>query len=330
MNKLKYTTFPVVLCFVMTLTGCSDTKAEPPPTETMPTFYADAAEEPQAMPETVPTEELLPETFPQSTEPLLVEDPFVPEMPDSLNNTDFVLVTEYIPDILVELKYATSNNYTDEAIYDFEDVYLRAGTVKKLMGVQEELRSMGLGLKIWDGFRPISAQWKLWKAYPDPNYVSHPETGHRSHCRGNTFDVTLVDEAGMELEMPSAYDDFTAKADRDYSDCTDTAACNAGILQYVMEKYGFHGIASEWWHYSDETPYPVDEEFEPIDCSRWYAVCQSYINLRAYPDSYADSLAQIPRDEEFLIFGWYGDFGLAQYRGKQGYVHRGFIGQSYE
>ena len=149
---------------------------------------------------------------------------------------DFVKVRDYIPDVVVELKYATSSNFAASVIYDFTDVYLRYSTVLKLMDVQAELREQGLRLKIWDGFRPLEAQEKLWNAKPDPNYVSNPVTGKNSHSRGNTVDVTLVDAEGKELEMPTGFDDFTAYADRDYSDCTDAAARNAMLLQETMEK----------------------------------------------------------------------------------------------
>lgn len=175
----------------------------------------------------------------------------------------FVRVTKYIPEIRQELPYATEDNFTGQVIYDFPDAYLRWGTVKKLRAVSEELGQMGLGLKIWDGFRPVSAQFRLWQVCPNPTYVANPEKGFSSHSRGNTVDLTLVDETGQELEMPTAFDDFTAKADRDYSDCSETAAENARLLERMMEKHGFSGYFGEWWHFTDTQDYPVDKVFEP-------------------------------------------------------------------
>lgn len=191
------------------------------------------------------TEETLP-----ATEPEPAEDAFV-------------RVTKYIPEIRQELPYATEDNFTGQVIYDFPDAYLRWGTVKKLRAVSDELAQMGLGLKIWDGFRPVSAQFRLWQVCPNPTYVANPEKGFSSHSRGNTVDLTLVDEAGRELEMPTAFDDFTAKADRDYSDCSETAAENARLLERMMEKHGFSGYFGEWWHFTDTQDYPVDKVFEP-------------------------------------------------------------------
>mgnify|MGYP003292757729 CR=1 FL=1 len=176
---------------------------------------------------------------------------------------DFVKVADYIPGVYQELMYATQENFTGQVIYDFQDAYLRYGTVKKLAGVCRDLAEMGLYIKIWDGFRPVSAQFVLWEVCPDPTYVADPNVGFSSHSRGNTLDVTLVDENGVELEMPTGFDDFSAKADRDYSDCTAAAANNADILEILMEKHGFTGYAGEWWHYSDTMSYPVEREFEP-------------------------------------------------------------------
>ena len=172
-------------------------------------------------------------------------------------------MADYIPTITQDLRYATENNFTGQKIYDFTQVYLRWGTVKKLMDVSRELEAQGLYLKIWDGFRPVSAQFRLWEVYPDPTFVSNPETGYSSHSRGNTVDLTLVDSTGRELEMPTGFDDFSALADRDYSDCPETAAANARALETLMEQYGFTGYFGEWWHFSDTQTYPVEMEFIP-------------------------------------------------------------------
>jgi len=174
-----------------------------------------------------------------------------------------VRVLDYIPTVRQELLYATDRNFTGEVIYDFEDAYLRYGTVKKLMAVSADLAEMGLYLKIWDGFRPVSAQFKLWEACPDPRFVADPNTDFSSHSRGNTVDLTLVDGDGKEFPMPTGFDDFSAKADRDYTDCSGEERNNALILELLMEKHGFSGYSREWWHYSDTDSYPVEEAFQP-------------------------------------------------------------------
>lgn len=226
------------LGLVLGLGGCQT--SQPASTEPSAAFT-----EYTTLPTVPPTEETVP-----VTEPDLAEDAFV-------------RVTQYIPEIRQELRYATENNFTGQKIYDFPDAYLRWGTVKKLRAVSGELAELGLGLKIWDGFRPVSAQFRLWQVCPDPTYVANPEKGFSSHSRGNTVDLTLVDGEGKELEMPTSFDDFTTKADRDYTDCSETAAENAQLLEMVMEKHGFSGYFGEWWHYTDTQDYPVEEVFEP-------------------------------------------------------------------
>lgn len=211
--------------------------------------------EPSAIPETAVPEEAVTVFLPEETDPAV-------EYPDPKDMV-FVAIADYIPDILIDLKYAGTDNFTGQVVYDFSTAYLRYGTVRKLAAVQEDLRQLGLGLKIWDGFRPVSAQYKLWEICPDTRYVSNPQLGFSSHSRGNTVDVTMVDEDGREVEMPTAFDDFSKKADREYSDCTQEAADNALILEALMEKHGFSGYKNEWWHFTDTVAYPVEETFLP-------------------------------------------------------------------
>ena len=176
---------------------------------------------------------------------------------------EYVLVNKYIPDIYVELMYATDNNFTGVRIYDFTDAYLRYGTVKKLANVQKELKEQGYSLKIWDAYRPFEAQQKLWEVYPDPNYVANPANGMKKHNIGGTVDITMVTADGSVISMPTEFDDFSLKADRDYSDIEDEEAVkNVMILQNAMENNGFTGYQGEWWDYSDTVEYEA-VDFEP-------------------------------------------------------------------
>lgn len=178
-------------------------------------------------------------------------------------NDEYVLVKKYIPDIYVELRYATENNFTGVKIYDFTEAYLRYGTVKKLAQVQKELKQQGYSLKIWDAYRPFEAQQKLWEVYPDPNYVANPANGMKKHNLGGTVDITMVAADGTVISMPTEFDDFSLKADRDYSDIEDEEAVkNVMILQNAMENNGFTGYQGEWWDYSDTVEYEA-VDFEP-------------------------------------------------------------------
>ena len=178
-------------------------------------------------------------------------------------NDEYVLVKKYIPDIYVELMYATDNNFTGVRIYDFTDAYLRYGTVKKLANVQKELKEQGYSLKIWDAYRPFEAQQKLWEVYPDPNYVANPANGMKKHNLGGTVDITMVAADGSIIPMPTEFDDFSLKADRNYSDIdNEEAVNNVMILQNAMDNNGFTGYQGEWWDYSDTVEYEA-VDFEP-------------------------------------------------------------------
>lgn len=264
------------------------------------------------------------ETTPTVTQPLIEtqqEDAVMETQPQLLiapQDSDFVRVQDYIPDIVVELKYATSDNFTGAVIYPFQDAYLRYCTVKKLMAVQEELAPMGLGLKIWDGFRPISAQFRLWEIYPDDTYVANPNVGFSNHSRGNAVDVTLVDSGGSPLEMPTDFDDFSGRADRDYSEIPETPRANAQLLETVMEKHGFQGYSGEWWHFNDTFRYEPEQVFDPGVVSPW--VTLEGCSLLDSPSPDGTAMASLGAGEQVTVMGYTGNYALVTYAGIRGYV----------
>lgn len=260
MKRYKWIILFLAFCFA----GCSSDgivqeAAGPHGKSTLPAVQTERPT-PSALPsEPAATPSPTAEPTPSEPAPPLATD--YPEPSDE----DFVRVKTYLPDLVVDLRYSTENNFTNQKIYDFSDVWLRYGTVKKLISVQEELGERGLYLKLWDGFRPTSAQFKLWEVCPDPTYVANPNKGFSSHSRGNTVDITLVDAEGTELIMPTEFDAFSTLADRDYSDCDAEAAANAMLLEETMKKQGFKPYYGEWWHFSDTQSYPVEQEFDPTE-----------------------------------------------------------------
>lgn len=239
-------------------------------------------------------------------------------------DSELVCVTDYIPDLYVELRYAGSNNFTGQTIYDFSDAWLRFGTVKKLLAVQTALRQQGLSLKIWDAFRPGSAQFTLWEVCPDARYVANPYTGRSTHSNGGTVDLTMVREDGSLLPMPTDFDSFSPLADRDYSDVPDDAAANARLLEAAMTEAGFVPYAGEFWHFADADPYPY-EDLEalpfPLDRQRLFEPDgESALSLLAAPEAGAEVLARIPTGASFPVLGWAGDYARVQWQGQQGYL----------
>lgn len=233
------------------LTGCGGRSPQPDVPAAPPAIQESAEPVPTPEPEPEPPAELIPTPEPEP------EPPAEPEL------SDFVRAADYLPDISVELKYATADNFTGQVIYDFSDAYLRYGTVQKLSAALDLLEAQGYSLLIWDAFRPTAAQFRLWEICPDPVYVANPEKGFSSHSRGNTVDLTLVTLAGEPVEMPTDFDDFSPLADRDYSDVPEPAASHARLLEDVMTDCGFRPYAGEWWHFSDTDDYPVEETFIP-------------------------------------------------------------------
>lgn len=244
---------------LLPVAGCTAPQPAPPsgPLPSSPPEVPPAPG-PSASPESPSEPEPSPE--PEISLPL---EPSPQAPPPEPRDSDFVRVLDYIPDIRVSLPYATRDNFTGQIIYEFEDAWLRYGTVKKLSAAAQALTEEGYALLIWDAFRPAQAQFKLWEVCPDPSFVADPTKGFSSHSRGNTVDVTLALPDGGAVEMPSGFDEFSSLANRDYSDVPEPAAAHAKLLEDVMESCGFHGYSGEWWHFRDEEVYPVEEAFTP-------------------------------------------------------------------
>jgi len=149
---------------------------------------------------------------------------------------------------VLDIRYATDNNFTKRVLYPAAKAKLRREAAESLASVQRELKSKNLGLKIYDGYRPLSIQWKLWEVVPNEDFVANPKKGSK-HNRGAAVDLTIVDSLGSELEMPTGYDDFTEKASHDFLNISESALQNRALLKDVMTRHGFLPIKSEWWHY---------------------------------------------------------------------------------
>ncbi|HJV34735.1 M15 family metallopeptidase [Geomonas sp.] len=165
-------------------------------------------------------------------------------------SADLVDIARVVPSVVVDLRYATADNFTGKVVYGCNRCFLAATTAKKLAAAQAELQKLGLGLKVWDCYRPLSVQRTFWALVPDERYVADPRKGSR-HNRGASVDVTLVAADGKELPMPTAFDDFTTRASQDFRDLPAQLLENRAILVRAMKSTGFHPLATEWWHYDD-------------------------------------------------------------------------------
>lgn len=155
------------------------------------------------------------------------------------------------PGVIIDLRYTRADNFFKKAFYPPDArALLRPTTAAKLAMVQEELKKEGLGLKIWDAYRPLAVQRAMWKVLPNPDYVADPAKGGR-HNRAAAVDVTLVDAKGKELVMPTPHDEFSPRAGAHFKLIAPAAAKNRKRLQDAMVRHGFAIFESEWWHFDD-------------------------------------------------------------------------------
>jgi D-alanyl-D-alanine dipeptidase len=175
-----------------------------------------------------------------------------------MDDERLVNIGALIPGIRLDIRYATVNNFTQRKLYPIARCYLRKRVAERLAEVQQELQAQGLGLKVFDCYRPLSIQKQLWALLPDERYVIDPRKGSR-HNRGAAVDVTLVDLKGNELEMPTPYDEFSESAHRDYLLLPASALRNRDLLERVMTRHGFQGLPTEWWHFDAQgwEQYPI-------------------------------------------------------------------------
>jgi zinc D-Ala-D-Ala dipeptidase len=156
---------------------------------------------------------------------------------------------KYIPGLVLDIRYATKNNFTGERIYDLAKAYGRKPVADALKKIQEELKAAGLGIKIFDAYRPYRVTVKFYEVYRDTTYVASPYRGSR-HNRGCALDLTLIYlKTGEELKMPTGYDAFTKDAWPSTPAKDPEAAKNRLLLISAMEKHGFRVNSSEWWHF---------------------------------------------------------------------------------
>ncbi len=201
----------------------------------------------------------------------------------AINDTsNFVLLSDYVPSIVQEIRYFSTYNFIGDRIDGYEQpvAIITKEAARALKAVSNEMNVKGYRLKIFDAYRPATAvkHFVLWGIedldqrmkpffYPDLEKTELFELGYiaskSSHSRGSTVDLTLLDmETGKEIDMGSPFDFFNEISHPDYKGVTDEQYDNRMLLQSVMLKHGFVPIDCEWWHFTlADEPYP-DTYFE--------------------------------------------------------------------
>ncbi|HOJ61291.1 MAG TPA: M15 family metallopeptidase [bacterium] len=177
-----------------------------------------------------------------------------------MDSTRFELINlrEIDPTILIDAAYARADTFVGFTVYPVNELFLMKPAAERLARAQRRLQALGLGLKCWDAYRPLSLQKILWKHVLDERYIANPATGSR-HNRGCAVDVTLVDREGHELPMPTPYLEFSERAHRDWYSLPPGTARNRQTLEDAMVAEGFIPLPEEWWHFDapEWERYPV-------------------------------------------------------------------------
>jgi len=168
---------------------------------------------------------------------------------DGVNDTTFVKLRDFSSNFVFDMKYATEDNFLKKKVYDCAECYLRLKTIKDLIEANTEFQEKGYRIKLFDCYRPIDIQKKMWEIVPNADYVADPKKGS-IHNRGGAVDITLVDKDGKELEMGTSFDFFGPEASHNYLDLSKKVKNNRAFLKEIMLKHHFKSFDSEWWHYN--------------------------------------------------------------------------------
>ena len=170
-------------------------------------------------------------------------------MPTSrLKNSHLVPITESSHGVVIDMIYATASNFTGKVIYEDSLCFLHEEAEAGLRKAIEGARRLGFGIKIFDAFRPQSAQEALWAFAPNPDYIADPAKGS-NHTRGVAVDLTLLDASGQALDMGTPVDTMTAASHHFYENLPANVQLNRARLLTVMLEAGFLHHPNEWWHY---------------------------------------------------------------------------------
>ncbi|AWG22237.1 peptidase M15 [Flavobacterium faecale] len=198
----------------------------------------------------------------QATLPLTVKS--LNPLPQETDTT-FVKLRDYSSDFVYNMKYATDDNFLKAQVYDCAECYLRLKTVKALVLVNKEFMKKGYRIELFDCYRPLDIQKKMWAIVPNPNYVANPAKGS-IHNRGGAVDITLVDANGKELEMGTKFDFFGPEASHKYLKVSDEVKKNRALLKSIMTRKYFNSFDSEWWHYNLKAALTDKVSNEKWDC----------------------------------------------------------------
>jgi D-alanyl-D-alanine dipeptidase len=179
------------------------------------------------------------------------------------NDSTFVNLKQYCLDFVYDMKYATDDNFLKAKVYDCAECYLRLKTVKAIMKANAKFMKKGYRIKLYDCYRPLDIQKKMWTIVSNPIYVANPSKGS-IHNRGGAVDISLVDKNGVELNMGTSFDYFGIEASHNNKNFSKEILDNRKLLKKVMLQNNFQSFDSEWWHYNMK-----NAKLDPISNFKW-------------------------------------------------------------
>ncbi len=163
-------------------------------------------------------------------------------------NQNLVKVNKKNIGVSIDLRYATRNNFTKNKIYFSDQCYIHKVAYEHLHLAVEIAKKQNLYIKIFDAYRPVYVQEKLWDCLPDPNFIAPPDKGS-PHSRGVAIDLTLLDQNGFELDMGTGFDEFSRLSYHGCLDISRKSYKNRLLLLGIMTDAGWDFFRNEWWHY---------------------------------------------------------------------------------
>lgn len=167
----------------------------------------------------------------------------------AVSDTTFVNLKDYSADFVYDMKYATTDNFLNAKVYDCAECFLRLKTVKALVKANKEFIRKGYRIQLFDCYRPLDIQKRMWQIVSNPEYVADPAKGS-IHNRGGAVDITLVDNNSVALDMGTSFDFFGPEAGHNYQNLSNEVKQNRVLLKQIMQENGFVSFDSEWWHYN--------------------------------------------------------------------------------
>lgn len=168
---------------------------------------------------------------------------------EGINDSTFVKLKNFSSDFVFDMKYATEDNFLKQKVYNCDECYLRLKTIKYLIAANSEFQKKGYRIKLFDCYRPLDIQKKMWELVPNADYVANPSKGS-VHNRGGAVDISLVDAKGKEVDMGTNFDFFGPEASHNYQGFSSKINKNRSYLKEIMLRNNFKSFDSEWWHYN--------------------------------------------------------------------------------